>query len=67
MNARKNDKVKKTKSPIRVTGRSKLVAQLVAVPSKGKRGLIGCMEGTATIVGDIESAATHPSDWDVLR
>jgi len=67
VNAAKNDKVKKTKSPIRIARRSELAAQLVAVPSKSKRGLIGCMEGTAKFVGDIESPATDPSDWDVLR
>jgi len=61
------DKVEKTGQPIRVTKRGKPVAQLVPVPPKGKRRLMGCMEGTAKIVGDIESPATPPSDWEVLR
>ncbi len=54
------DKVEKNRS-------GKPVAQLVPVPPPGKRRLMGCMEGTAKIVGDIESPATAPSDWDVLR
>jgi prevent-host-death family protein len=61
------DKVERTGQPIRVTKRGKPVAQLVPVSPRGKRRLMGCMEGTAKIVGDIESPATDKSDWDVLR
>ena len=61
------DKVEKTGQPILVTKRGKPVAQLVPVPPPGKRRLMGCMEGTAKIVGDIESTATPASDWEVLR
>jgi prevent-host-death family protein len=61
------DRVEKTGQPIRVTKRGKAVAQLVPVPPQGKRRLMGCMEGSAKIVGDIESPATVASDWDALR
>jgi prevent-host-death family protein len=61
------DKVERTRQPIRITKRGKPVAQLVPVSPQGKRRLMGCMEGTAKIVGDIESPATPASDWDVLR
>jgi len=61
------DKVEKTGQPIVVTKRGKPVAQLVPVSPQGKRQLMGCMEGTARIVGDIESPATSTSDWEVLR
>jgi prevent-host-death family protein len=37
------DKVEKTGQPIRVTKRGKPVAQLVPVPPRGKRRVMGCM------------------------
>jgi prevent-host-death family protein len=61
------DRVEKTGQPILVTKRGKPVAQLVPVAPQGKRRLMGCMEGTAKIVGDIESPATPAFDWKVLR
>jgi prevent-host-death family protein len=61
------DKVEKTGQPIVVTKRGKPVAQLVPVAPPGKRRLMGCMEGTAKIVGDIESPAAPATDWEVLR
>jgi len=60
------DKVEKTGESIRVTRRGKPVAQLVPVSPPGKRLIMGCMEGTARITGDIESPASAASDWDVL-
>jgi prevent-host-death family protein len=61
------DQVERTGEPIRITKRGKPVAQLTALPRAGKRAILGCMQGTAKIVGDIESPATAPSDWEVLR
>ncbi len=61
------DQVKRTGQPIRITKRGKPVAQLSPLPRAGKRAILGCMEGTAKIVGDIESPATKASDWKVLR
>ena len=61
------DRVEKTGEPIQVTKRGKPVAQLAPVSPHGKRRLMGCMEGTARIVGDIESPAIAASDWAVLR
>jgi prevent-host-death family protein len=61
------DKVEETGQPILVTKRGKPVAQLVPVSPQGKRRLMGCMEGTAKIAGDIESPAAPVSDWEVLR
>ena len=61
------DKVEKTGQPIRVTKRGKPVADLVPVAPPGKRRILGCMEGTGKIVGDIVSPAAPDSDWDVLR
>ncbi len=61
------DKVRETGKPIRVTKRGKPVAQLAPIGPPGKRGILGSMEGTGKIVGDIISPTTPESDWDVLR
>jgi prevent-host-death family protein len=61
------DQVARTGEPVRITKRGKPVAQLAPLPRAGKRAIMGCMEGTAKIVGDIESPAAKPSDWEVLR
>lgn len=61
------DRVQKTGKPIRVTKRGKPVAELVPVSPPGKRRIMGCMAGTAKIVGDIVSPAAPESDWNVLR
>lgn len=61
------DQVEKTGQPIRVTRRGKPLAQVSPVAPMGKRRIMGCMEGTAKIVGDIESPAVPASDWEVLR
>jgi prevent-host-death family protein len=61
------DRVEQTGQPIRVTRRGKPVAQISPVAPVGKRRIMGCMQGTAKIVGDIESPAVAPSDWEALR
>jgi hypothetical protein len=43
------------------------IAQVSPVAPAGKRQIMGCMEGTAKIVGDIESPVVAASDWKVLR
>ena len=65
------DRVARTGEPIRITKRGKLIAQLAPLPRPGKRQILGCMAGTAKIVGDIVSPATDlsdsTSDWEALR
>ena len=61
------DKVERTGKPIRVTKRGKPVAELVPVAPPGKRRILGCMAGTAKIVGDLVSLAAPESDWNALR
>jgi len=61
------DKVQKTGKPIRVTKRGKPVAQVVPIGPPGKRQIMGCMEGTGRIVGDIVSPVSDASDWEVLN
>ncbi|HTA42352.1 MAG TPA: hypothetical protein VK789_07895 [Bryobacteraceae bacterium] len=53
--------------PIRVTKQGRPVAQLVPVTPPGKRQILGCMEGTRKILGDIVPPATPGSDWEVLE
>ena len=60
------DQVAKTGQPICVTRRGKPLALVSPVVPEGKRRIMGCMEGTAKIVGNIESPVSA-SDWKVLR
>jgi prevent-host-death family protein len=60
--------VSKTKRPIRVTRFGKPIAEIVPPsPPKNRKNWLGCMKGTATIVGDIVSPVIDPEDWEVLR
>lgn len=61
------DRVARTGEPIRITKRGKPIAQLAPLPQPGKRRILGCMQGSAKIVGDIVSPATDSSDWEALR
>ena len=62
------DEVCKTRRPIRVTRFGKPVADIQppAEPCQGG-SVLGCMEGTGEIVGDIISPAVPEEDWDALR
>ncbi|MFY9950985.1 MAG: type II toxin-antitoxin system Phd/YefM family antitoxin [Candidatus Sulfotelmatobacter sp.] len=58
--------VRSTREPIVITKRGKPVAKLVpAEPSK--REFIGRLKGVFRIVGDIESPAVPPEDWETSR
>ena len=61
------DRVERTGQPIRITKRGKPVAQISPVAPVGKRRIMGCMAGTAKLVGDIEPPAVAASDWEALR
>lgn len=62
------DEVNKTKKPIRITKRGKVVAELVPPsPPKENKGLLGRMKGQGKIIGDIIAPATDPEEWEVLR
>jgi prevent-host-death family protein len=62
------ERVRRTRTPIRVTRFGKPVAE-VTPPSiserKGRR--LGSMVGTIRIKGDIVSPASSPDDWEVLK
>ena len=61
------DRVGKTRAPVLVTRFGKPVAQIVPPPPPAREGWLGCMRDRTTIVGDIVSPVSDPSDWDVLR
>lgn len=62
------EQVYKTKKPLRITKRGKPIADVVPPVQQNKReNWLGCMKGTAEIVGDIISPATDPEEWEVLR
>jgi len=60
------DRVRATREPVIITKRGKPVAKLVPV---GKRNddIFGGLEGVIEIVGDIESPAVPPEDWEANR
>ena len=62
------ERVGKTQVPVLVTRFGKPVAQIVPPPPAApEEGWLGCMRDHTTIVGDIVSPASDPSDWEVLR
>jgi prevent-host-death family protein len=62
------EEVRKTRRPIRVTRFGKPVAEVVP-PSPEKSGgrRLGCMAGTAEILGDIVGPSGSFDDWDAWR
>ena len=62
------EQVRKTRKPVRVTRFGEPVAEVVP-PSPHKRpaNWLGCMAGTARIVGDIVSPVGSESHWEAAR
>ncbi len=62
------EQVRKTRKPIRITRFGEPVAEVVP-PSPGKRpaNWLGCMAGTAKILGDIVRPVSSQSDWEAAR
>jgi antitoxin (DNA-binding transcriptional repressor) of toxin-antitoxin stability system len=60
-------RVKRTGRPVRVTRFGKAVADVVPPRASESRGSwLGCMAGTAEIVGDVVSPAAAASEWKAL-
>jgi len=57
------DDVQSTREPIVITKRGKPVAKLVPT-DKPKREIIGRLKGIIRVMGDIESPAVPPEDWE---
>ncbi len=57
------DDVNEQRSEVVITKRGKPVAKLVPLDSR-PRDIFGCMQGTATIHGDIVAPAVESTDWE---
>ena len=62
------EQVRKTRKPIRVTRFGKPVAEVVPpTPEEQPKSCLGCMAGTAEIVGDIVGPTGSLEDWEAGR
>jgi prevent-host-death family protein len=62
------EEVRKTRKPIRITRFGEPVAEVVpSSPGKSKGSRLGCMVGTAEILGDIVGPTGSLDDWDAWR
>ncbi|HTR24919.1 MAG TPA: type II toxin-antitoxin system Phd/YefM family antitoxin [Terriglobales bacterium] len=62
------EEVRKTRRPIRVTRFGKPVAEVVPPSPPKSTGIrLGCMAGTARILGDIVGSISPESEWDAAR
>ncbi|MGA2696350.1 MAG: type II toxin-antitoxin system Phd/YefM family antitoxin [Terriglobales bacterium] len=62
------EEVRKTRKPIRVTRFGKPVAEVLPPsPEKSKKSWLGCMAGTAEILGDIVGPTGSLEDWDAWK
>jgi prevent-host-death family protein len=62
------EEVRKTRKPIRVTRFGKPVAEAIPPSPEGSaKRWLGCMAGTAEIVGDIVGPSGSESDWEAGR
>lgn len=61
------DQVDKTKQPLRIMRRGKVVAELFPPGPEIDGNWLGSMKGRMEILGDIVSPAAGPDEWEVLR
>ena len=61
------DEMEKTKQPILITRRGKVVAEVSPRVETSDRSWIGSMKGTSKILGDIIAPATDEDEWEALR
>ena len=62
------EEVRKTRKPIRVTRFGKPVAEVVPpTPQPRPKSWLGCMAGSAEIVGDIVGPTGSLDDWNAWR
>jgi len=60
------DQVQATREPVTITKRGKPVAKLVPADKRGD-DVFGRLKGIFQIVGDIESPAVPPEEWEANR
>jgi len=61
------ERVRRTRQPVLVTRFGEPVAEIVPPsPPPRPESWLGCMAGTAEIVGDVVAPARDPEDWEAL-
>ena len=58
------ENVRRTRKPLRITRFGKPIAEIVPPAAPSRKSWIGCMEGTAEIVGDIVGPVGAFDGWD---
>lgn len=62
------EQVRKTRKPIRVTRFGEPVAEVIPpAPKNRPKSWLGCMAGTAEIIGDIVGPTGSEQDWEAGR
>ena len=62
------EEVRKTRKPVRITRFGKPVAEVVPpTPQPRRKSWLGCMAGSAEIVGDIVGPTGSLDDWNAWR
>ncbi len=61
------DQVQKTKRPIRITRFGKPVAEVIPPSAQTSADWLGSMKDKIKILGDIDSPANEPDDWEALH
>jgi antitoxin (DNA-binding transcriptional repressor) of toxin-antitoxin stability system len=59
-------RVHKTRKPVVITRFGVPIAE-IGPPPEPKRRILGCMAGSAKILGDIVGPTTTEDEWDALR
>lgn len=60
------DEVNRTRQPVVITKKGKPVAKLVPADPL-PHDVFDCLKNVFKVVGDIESPAVPPEDWEVVR
>ncbi len=61
------EEVRKTRKPLRITRHGKPVAEVVPPSPVRRENWLGCMRGSAQIVGDIISPVMDMNDFEAWR
>ncbi len=61
------DEILATREPVVVTKRGKPVVKVMPLSTTISDNVFDCLRGEMEILGDVESTAIPPDDWDVAR
>jgi antitoxin (DNA-binding transcriptional repressor) of toxin-antitoxin stability system len=61
------DAMSLSREPVLITKKGKPIAKLVCPDAQTSDDIFGCMRDEMKIVGDIESPAIPPEDWESLK